>query len=66
MLDVNLAGELSYPVASALRARGVPFFFITGYGSAGLPAELAEAVVLPKPFAPEQLANAICRASDIG
>ena len=26
VLDVNLAGELSYPVAEALQARGVPFF----------------------------------------
>jgi CheY-like chemotaxis protein len=29
MLDVNLDGDPSYPVAEALAARGVPFFFAT-------------------------------------
>ena len=32
VVDVNLAGEPSFPVADALRARGVPFLFTTGYG----------------------------------
>lgn len=36
LLDVNLAGEMSYPVASVLRARNVPVVFATGYGLAGL------------------------------
>lgn len=37
VLDVNLAGKMSYPVAEVLRARGVPFVFATGYGLGGLP-----------------------------
>lgn len=61
VLDVNLAGELSYPVAEALQARGVPFFFVTGYGAAGLPREFADALVLSKPFAPDQLEKSISR-----
>jgi CheY-like chemotaxis protein len=35
ILDVNLDGRMSFPVADLLSARGVPFVFATGYGSAG-------------------------------
>ncbi len=59
VLDVNLAGRLSYPVAQTLRARGVPVVFATGYGTEGLPAELQQAAVLSKPFRQEQLAKAL-------
>ena len=31
ILDINLGGEMVYPVADALRARGIPFLFATGY-----------------------------------
>ncbi|MBC9030907.1 response regulator [Sphingomonas sp. JC676] len=33
ILDINLAGERSTPIAEALRARGVPFAFASGYGA---------------------------------
>jgi hypothetical protein len=33
MLDVNLNGDKSFPIADALVARGVPFLFATGMGS---------------------------------
>jgi CheY-like chemotaxis protein len=59
LLDVNLAGEMSYPVAAMLRARNVPVVFATGYGVAGRPAELHDVPVLTKPFLEEQLADAL-------
>ena len=31
ILDVNLNGEFSFPVADALVARRIPFVFVTGY-----------------------------------
>ena len=34
LLDVNLAGELCFPIAELLLAQGVPFAFLTGYGEA--------------------------------
>src|SRR5262249_40980860 len=37
ILDVNLKGELVYPLAAELAARGVPFLFLTGYDTADLP-----------------------------
>ena len=33
ILDVNLDGEEVYPVAEILKGRGLPFFFVTGYGA---------------------------------
>ena len=33
ILDINLAGERSTPIAEALRRRGVPFAFASGYGT---------------------------------
>jgi CheY-like chemotaxis protein len=49
VLDVNLGGgENVFPLARALRARGVPFVFATGYGV--LPDDgFSEAPVLHKP-----------------
>jgi CheY-like chemotaxis protein len=59
VLDVNLAGRLSYPVAELLLTRKIPFLFATGYGVAGLPERLSEAPVLAKPFLMGQLAVAL-------
>jgi DNA-binding response OmpR family regulator len=59
VLDVNLAGQMSYPVAEILHARGVPVVFATGYGVAGLPNDLRTIPVMTKPFRQEQLAEAI-------
>src|SRR5437764_10549438 len=36
VLDVNLRGQKSFPVAEALASRNIPFLFATGYGRAGL------------------------------
>lgn len=59
ILDLNLNGERTYPIAEALHARGVPFIFATGYGSGGVDEAWKSVRVLPKPFEPHQLAAAI-------
>jgi CheY-like chemotaxis protein len=59
VLDVNLDGRPSYPVAETLRRRSVPFLFATGYGAAGVPEPLRDAPVLAKPFHKRQLAAAL-------
>ncbi|WP_371416303.1 response regulator [Rubellimicrobium sp. CFH 75288] len=61
ILDVNLAGETTAPVAEALRARGVPFAFATGYGASGLPAGFEEAALVQKPFQERDLGEALVR-----
>lgn len=59
MLDVNLDGRLSYPVAEILQSRNIPFVFATGYGVICLPSALQGLPVLPKPFNLDQLASAL-------
>ena len=50
ILDVNLDGKRSFPVADILRARNIPFVFATGYGAKALEAEYANAQTISKPF----------------
>jgi CheY-like chemotaxis protein len=50
ILDVNLSGETTCPVAEALAARGTPFVFATGYGEHGLPQQFRDRPLLKKPF----------------
>ena len=52
ILDLNLAGELSFPVADVLRARDIPFDFATGYGRAGIPDSYKDFPVIAKTFRP--------------
>lgn len=55
LLDVNIAGQLVFPVAEILRDRKIPFLFSTGYGASGLQAEFAHHPVLHKPFSLKDL-----------
>ena len=50
LLDIDLAGEESFPVARLLQARGVRFAFLTGYSDILLPDEFAGVPCLTKPF----------------
>ena len=50
LLDLNLDGRKSLPVADALAARAVPFVFATGYGDGSIDGEHALRAVLGKPF----------------
>jgi CheY-like chemotaxis protein len=61
ILDVNLNGEETYPLADSLAARAIPFIFATGYGSSGIKAEWSGVPVLQKPFQSRELAEAINR-----
>lgn len=62
ILDVNLDGDRSYPVAEILRRRGIPFIFATGYGVDGVIGEFRNERVLQKPYDPEELKQAIDEA----
>lgn len=61
LLDINLNGRQSFPVADAIRARGLPFLFATGYGSRILGAAYRDAPVLQKPFSRDELRRALDR-----
>jgi len=62
VLDVNLDGQLTYPVAEALEARRIPFVFATGYGEDGLADRYKSAALLQKPFRPRDVARALAGA----
>ena len=55
MLDVNLQGHNTRPVADALAARGVPFFFSTGNGGHHTMDGYDDRPVLRKPFTDRDL-----------
>jgi CheY-like chemotaxis protein len=59
MLDVNLAGEPSFPVADLLIDRGVPFLFATGYGRQGIEEKYRGYPMLQKPFRAVELGEAL-------
>jgi hypothetical protein len=59
VLDVNVAGELVYPVADALTAQGLPYIFATGYGAAGLTPHYRCRPILHKPFLQNDLRRAM-------
>ena len=50
LLDVNLGGEKSYPVAEVLALRGIPFAFSTGYRDHGEQTDFAGRPLLTKPY----------------
>ncbi len=60
ILDINLHGEMSFPIAEVLSARGVPFVFVTGYDDRNIvPIALRSARRLDKPVTDDQLLEAM-------
>ena len=59
ILDVNLNGQRTFPIAEALTARGLPFVFSTGYGAAAVPENFRGVPVLQKPFRIADLERAV-------
>jgi DNA-binding response OmpR family regulator len=59
LLDVKLNGDVSFPAASILRMRGIPFIFLTAYESQQIPLEYRAVPVLQKPFELDELKEAI-------
>ena len=62
LLDINLAGEMVYPVAEALVARKVPIVFSTGYGIAGVCEAWRGWPVLQKPYRLADIGAALVKA----
>lgn len=62
VLDVNLDGVISFPIAEQLIARNIPLVFATGYGSVGMDPSYAHVPTLQKPFFFKDLEQAIQQA----
>jgi len=58
VLDWNLDGERSTPLAQVLASSGCPFVIATGYGA--VEPEFAAVPILAKPFETAQLLTVLC------
>jgi CheY-like chemotaxis protein len=63
VLDANLNGQSVLPVAEALRARGVPFIFATGYGDSRFTPEGFDVPLIKKPYDVTQIAAALAEVT---
>jgi PAS domain S-box-containing protein len=61
VLDINLGGEVVYPLADVLAADQVPFIFVTGYGAEEIERRFAGVPVLQKPIEPDALQSIFVR-----
>jgi CheY-like chemotaxis protein len=59
VLDVNLNGQKSFPVAETLRQRELPYLWTSGYSRAILPPRLASAPFVAKPYDLADLGRAL-------
>ena len=63
VLDVNINGQLSFPIAEILKARGIPFVFATGYSLRERPiAGFEGGICVSKPYTQEGLRKALAAA----
>jgi len=65
VLDINVAGELVYPLAERLATSGTPMVFLTGYDAKSVDHRFHEADVLTKPIAEADLASCLASIFDI-
>jgi CheY-like chemotaxis protein len=59
ILDMNLRGDMAYPVADRLTQAGIPFVIATGYNSASLPDRFSAVPRVEKPIDPEAVIAAV-------
>jgi DNA-binding response OmpR family regulator len=63
VLDVDLNGRPVYPLAEALKRRGIPFIFASSCNERSIPAAYRSGPVVQKPFAPSELRRALAQTN---
>ena len=61
ILDIRLMDEVSFDVAYALRARGIPLMFLTVSQRCHLPVDLSDEILIEKPFKAPMLIETVRR-----
>jgi CheY-like chemotaxis protein len=64
VIDLNLQGEMAYPLAAALTAADVPFVFATGINASQIEDRYSHVPVVGKPFEEGELRGALLEAID--
>jgi PAS domain S-box-containing protein len=59
ILDLNLDGFASYPIADELAARAIPFLFLTGYDKEAVDRRYASVPLLQKPVDEQSLRQSV-------
>ena len=62
ILDINVHGSVSFPIARILQSRSVPVIFASGYGERGLIDGFRDALVLTKPYGLAHLTKVVAKA----
>jgi CheY-like chemotaxis protein len=63
VLDVNINGQYSFPIATAIGQRGIPYVFATGYELRDRSeAGLGDAICVTKPYTSDRLRDALAAA----
>jgi len=52
LLDVNLGGEMVFPIAEMLDAMRIPYIFVTSYSASAIPARYRHYPIVQKPYSP--------------
>jgi CheY-like chemotaxis protein len=64
ILDVNIRGGNSYPVADILAERGIPFVFCSGYSDWALEERYRDRPRLAKPYSSKELESRVLQLLD--
>lgn len=59
ILDINLRGQLAFPLAESLESKGIPFIVASGYNSAAIPDRFLAVPRVEKPFNQREVIAAI-------
>lgn len=59
VVDINVAGTVSYGLVEELERRGIPCIFLTGYKASGIPARFAHIPCIEKPTGSAAIVEAL-------
>ena len=65
VLDLNLRGGLSFPLADVLAEKGIPFVFATAYAPAQFPEAHRARRIIEKPYDPDALIAALAALAKV-
>ncbi|WP_340318162.1 response regulator [Rhizorhabdus argentea] len=55
ILDIDLRGQLVYPLVESLQRRSTPIIFVSGYDRSAIPARFADIPLCQKPIKVQEL-----------